>query len=99
MLLRIRLGKGPKVNRRRAPNRRAALAAAAILTPTSLLASIFAAWRIAAGLDWTASFAIPTGPFSHWEVWLGMAALLQAGSRLLNRYGKSEQAAPTAGPK
>ena len=39
------------------------------------------------------SFAIPSGLFSHWQVWLGAAAGLQLCSRVLNRYGKGGDAA------
>jgi hypothetical protein len=31
--------------------------------------------------------------FSHWQVWLGAAALLQVVSYLLNRYGSGGDAA------
>ena len=61
--------------------------AAALLTPGALMASVLAAWRIAADLNFTNRFAIATGLFSHWQVWLGAAAALQLCSRVLNRYG------------
>jgi len=68
-------------------HRRFALVAAALLTPGALMASVLAAWRIAADLNFTNRFAIATGLFSHWQVWLGAAAALQLCSRVLNRYG------------
>lgn len=88
MVVRIRFGKGPKVSRRRGKNQRAALALAALLTPAAFTAGVLGLWRIAADLNWTSSFAIPTGLFSHWQVWLGAAVALQLCSRVLNRYGK-----------
>lgn len=88
MVVRIRFGKGPKVSRRRGKNQRAALAVAALLTPAAFTACVLGLWRIAADLNWTSSFAIPTGLFSHWQVWLGAAVALQLCSRVLNRYGK-----------
>jgi len=88
MVVRIRFGKGPKVRRKRGKNQRIALAAAALLTPAALTACVLALWRIAADLNWASSFAIPTGIFSHWQVWLGAAVALQFCSRVLNRYGK-----------
>jgi hypothetical protein len=88
MVVRIRFGKGPKVSRKRGKNQRMALAVAALLTPAALTACVLAVWRIAAGLNWTNSFAISSGIFSHWQVWLGAAVALQLCSRLLNRYGK-----------
>jgi uncharacterized membrane protein AbrB (regulator of aidB expression) len=67
---------------------------AALLTPAALMASVLAAWRIAADLNFASRFAIPTGLFSHWQVWLGAAIGLQLCSRVLNRYGHgSDQAA------
>jgi hypothetical protein len=59
-----------------------------MLTPTAAMASALALWRVAADLNWASSFAIPTGPFSHWQFWLGAAVALQICSRLLNRYGR-----------
>lgn len=70
-----------------------ALVVAALLTPIGLIAFVLAIWRVAADLNWANSFAIPTGLFSHWQVWLGAAALLQAASYLLNRYGSGGDAA------
>jgi len=88
MVVRIRFGKGRRLAQRPAkPNRRLALAAAALLTPAALMASVLAAWRIAADLNFASSFAIPSGLFSHWQVWLGAAVALQLCSRVLNRYG------------
>jgi len=89
MVVRIRFGKGLKVGRKRRTNKRLALAVAALLPPGAFLAGVLGAWRIAADLNWTNSFAIPSGIFSHWQVWLGAAIALQFCARLLNRYGKS----------
>jgi hypothetical protein len=66
---------------------------AALLTPIGLIAFVLAVWRVAADLNWANSFAIPSGLFSHWQVWLGAAALLQVVSYLLNRYGSGGDAA------
>jgi hypothetical protein len=88
MVVRIRFRKGPKVSQKPRKNRQVALAVAALLTPATVLASVFAMWRIAADMNWTNSFAIPSGLFSHWQAWLGAAILLQLCSRLLNRYGR-----------
>jgi len=88
MVLRIRFGRGRALGQGLAkPNRRLALATAALLTPAALMASVLAVWRIAADLNFASSFAIPSGLFSHWQVWLGAAIALQLCSRMLNRYG------------
>ena len=89
MVVRIRFAKGPTLGSRRTDgNRKAALAVAALLTPAALMASVLAIWRIAADLKFANNFAIGSGLFSHWQVWLAAAALLQLCSRMLNRYGK-----------
>jgi len=90
MKVRIRFGKNSKVGRKRGKNRRLALVAGALLTPAALVAWVLGLWRIAADLNWTNQFAIPSGPLSHWQVWFGVGALLQWCSRILNRYGKRE---------
>jgi hypothetical protein len=89
MVVRIRFGKGPKVGKKRRKNQRIALAVAALLPPAALIAGVLGAWRVAADLNWTNSFAISSGIFSHWQVWLGAAIALQLCARGLNRYGKS----------
>jgi len=93
MVVRIRFARGPKVGRKRRKNKRVALAVAAILPPTAFTALVLALWRIAADLNWTSSFAIPSGIFSHWQVWLAGAIALQLCARALNRYGKSGDSA------
>jgi hypothetical protein len=93
MVVRIRFAKGIKLGRKRQKNRRMALVLAALLPPSALAAAILATWRIAADLNWTNSFAISSGIFSHWQVWLGAAVALQMCARALNRYGKSGDAA------
>jgi hypothetical protein len=94
MVVRIRFGKSSKLGRKRQKNRRVALLLAALLPPSALAAAVLALWRIAADMNWTNSFAISSGIFSHWQVWLGAAVALQMCARALNRYGKSgDQAA------
>jgi hypothetical protein len=93
MIVRIRFGRGAKVGRHGRGSRKFAGALAVFLTPAAVLATVLALWRVAADLGWTGSFAISTGLFSHWQVWLGAAAVLQLCARLLNRYSKSEHTA------
>ncbi len=92
MVIRIRFGKGPKIGKRRG-SRRFATVASALLTPIAALAFVLACWRIAADLNWTGSFAFPNGFFSHWQIWMGAAVLIQLCSRVLNRYGRNGGAA------
>jgi len=88
MVLRIRLERGVHIHRRDGKNRHLALALAGLLTPAALMAGTLAVWRLAADMQWTSEFAITTGPFSHWLVWMGMAAGLLFLATRLNRYGR-----------
>jgi hypothetical protein len=96
MVVRIRLGKGRKPVLKKARRRRIALGVAALLTPAALMALVLAVWRLGADLRLTGSFAIPSGLFSHWQVWMGTAALLQFCSFALNRYGRDTTSARQA---
>ncbi|MBK9169846.1 MAG: hypothetical protein IPM24_20630 [Bryobacterales bacterium] len=87
MIVRIRLGRGPVFRRKKGKNRHLALGFGALLTPAAVIASIFGLWRLAADLQIAQEFGISTGLFSHWQVWLTVAALLQWGAWMLNRYG------------
>ena len=99
MLVRIRLGKGAKVERKNGKNRRLALAFASILTPGAVMAAALGIWGLAAGPNWVSHFAIGSGLFSHWQVWVAFAAVLQTGAHLLNRYGRGgkQVTAPASG--
>jgi hypothetical protein len=57
------------------------------------MAFALGSWRIAADFQWANHFAIASGVFSHWQVWLGAAAFLQFCAYALNRYGRND---PTA---
>ncbi len=91
MRVRIRFARRTRTATRK--NQRIALVVAALLTPAAAIAAALALWRIGADLNWANSFAIPSGIFSHWQVWLGVAAALQLCSRILNRYGKGRDRA------
>jgi len=100
MVVRIRFRIGPNVSRNRRRNRRLAMAFASFLTPASVMAAALGVWGLAAGPQWASNFAIRTGLFSHWQVWLGSAALLQTVAYLLNRYGRTadRKVSPQARP-
>ncbi len=93
MLVRIRFSRHSVVSRNRKENRRHALALAALLDPAAVMALALGLWGMAAELKWVGSFAISSGVFSHWETWLGAAALLELCALALNRYGKNGGAA------
>jgi hypothetical protein len=65
-------------------------ALAALLTPSALVAFTIFFWSITAELHLTTNFFVPTGLFSHWQVWLVAAAVLLLAARLLNRYAMRE---------
>ena len=90
MRVRIRLARGPTLKHKRHKNRHVALALSALLTPAALMACALGLWRVAADLNLTGQFAIPAGFFSHWQVWLGLAAVLECVSIGLSRYGRAE---------
>lgn len=90
MVVRIKFRRGPRVGRKRRRNKRFALVVGALLPVMALTAGVLAVWRIASDLKLSGSFAISSGLFSHWQVWMGGAVLLQACAFALNRYGKSE---------
>jgi hypothetical protein len=95
MIVRIRFGHSAKVGKKPRRRRRFAAAVAGLLTPAAVLAAALAIWGVAADMNWTGSFAISTGLFSHWQVWLGAAAVLQVCAHLLNRYAKAGETAAT----
>jgi len=89
MLVRIRLNAGPKVTKKRRKNRHVALAMASLLTPAAVMAFVLGLWRLVADLKVTGEFPITSGIFSHWQVWVTAAALLQLCALVLNRYGSA----------
>ncbi len=52
------------------------------LSLASVVALLAALWRLGYDLDWTERFAIPQGLFSHWQVWLALAVLLQVAAAI-----------------
>lgn len=88
MKVRISLRVSPSFARRLARNRELASVAAALLTPAAAMALVLGVWRLGADLKWTGEFAISRGIFSHWQVWIAMAGLLQTCASILNRYGR-----------
>jgi hypothetical protein len=93
MLVRIRFGRGRQVQRSKGKNQKLALALSALLTPAAVMASALGVWRLASDMQWAGEFGISSGVFSHWQVWLAFAALLQFVAWALNRYGRSHDQA------
>jgi hypothetical protein len=87
MIVRIRLQQGRPIERKPGKNRHVALACAALLVPTALMAYVLGFWRLASDMGMTGEFAI-TGAFSHWQVWIAVAAAVHLAASTLNRYGR-----------
>jgi hypothetical protein len=90
MRVRIRFSQGPKVRRKGRKNKHVALALASLLTPAAVMACVLAFWRLTADFKVTNKFPITHGLFSHWQVWVSGAAVLQLCAVALNRYGNSQ---------
>ena len=87
MMVRIKLQKGPPIQRKSGKNRLVASAIGTLLVPVTLMAYILGIWRLASDLGMAGEFAI-SGLFSHWQVWIAIAAALHIASSSLNRYGR-----------
>jgi hypothetical protein len=98
MIVRIRFGRGPRVERRKGKNSRVAWLAAGLLTLGSVNCLILGIWRLGIDLGWTTNFVFADGLLSHWQVWFAAALILQASAWKLNRYGKPAEELPEEMP-
>lgn len=62
-----------------------AQALSAVLSPIAAASVALALWRIGQDMGFAANFFISEGPFSHWQVWFGLASTLLAVVVYLNR--------------
>jgi len=69
----------PRIESAIAGSRTAANLVVALSTPVALVALVLALWRLTADLGWTDAFFISDGLFSHWQVWIVLAAFLKIG--------------------
>ena len=88
MKLRIRLGTGPPIQRKRGKNRQLASVGGALLIPAALMAYVLGFWRLASDIGMAGEFGI-RGMFSHWQLWMALAVFLHLAASILNRYGRS----------
>src|SRR3954466_12463151 len=82
MTLLIRFPQGKLVDQHRGKGRELAIASASLLTPVCVMAYVLAFWRLAADLG-MARDGSSQGLFSHWQLWLMIAAGLQVTARNL----------------
>jgi hypothetical protein len=87
MVLRIRLPQGRPIQRKPGKNRHVASALSALLVPVALMAYVLGLWRVASDMGLAGEFPF-SGLFSHWQVWIPLAALLHIGSSALKKYGQ-----------
>jgi hypothetical protein len=87
MFVRLMLKRGRPLLRKPGKNRHVALGLAALLTPAALMAYVLGFWRLAADIGVAGEFGI-TGVFSHWQIWILIAAVLHLSGYVLNRYGR-----------
>ena len=90
MVVRIRLRYGSAARKTIAWNRRLALMLSTLMTPVALMAWALAGWRLAADLQWTGEFAIRSGLFSHWQVWIATGLAIQFAAFLLHRFSQRD---------
>ena len=90
MVVRIRLSYRDTLRKTAVANRHAALVISSLLTPVAVMAWALGFWRLAADLRWTGEFAIASGIFSHWQVWIAVAIALQFGAFFLHRYARRD---------
>ena len=86
-MVRIKLQQGGPVQRKTGKNRPVASAIGTLLIPVALMAYVLGIWRLASDLGMAGEFKI-TGLFSHWQVWIAIAAAIHIASASLNRYGR-----------
>jgi hypothetical protein len=90
MVVKIRLNYAPALKRSTAWNRQAALVASSLLTPVAVMAWALGFWRLAADLGWTGAFAITSGFFSHWQVWMAIGVVMEFAAFLLHRLARAD---------
>jgi hypothetical protein len=73
--------------------RRAAADPLAFLIRSLALASgVLGVWRLGNDLGWTQDFFIAAGVGSHWQIWLALAAALNAAANFIQRAARRTRA-------
>lgn len=98
MVVRIRFGFGPLVTRRKGKNSRAAALAASLLTLIAICIGSLGVWRLAQDVSLAGNFFFSDGLLSHWQVWIGAAAIVQYLGWRLTRYANNAAAAHDVEP-
>lgn len=86
MVVRIRLTKGRPLTYKSGKNRKFALAFGGLLVPFAVIAYVMGVWRLAADMGAAGGMGLE-GVWSHWQVWLPLAALAHLVATTLTKYG------------
>lgn len=65
-------------------------ALSAFAAPAAGMMYALALWRVGSDLDWAGNFAIESGLFSHWQVWIALGALTQFAGSALARFARQQ---------
>lgn len=87
------------VSRRKGKNGRIATLAASLLTLVSICLLSLGIWRLLQDLDMAGNFIYSDGIFSHWQVWLAGAAVVQYLGWRLTQYAKKAREEAEAAPE
>jgi hypothetical protein len=79
--------------RKRPPNTPVWAATSALLPPSAAIACALGLWSLGADMGLARQFDL-SGVFSHWQLWIVLAAVIQLASRMLVRYGAAQRPQP-----
>ena len=94
VILRLRTASETVIVPGRPANRRLAGGTAPVLGLAAIAGFAVCAWRWGNDLQMLESFPFVEGVFSRWQVWFGLALLLQTLSSLLGSYGRQAARQP-----
>ena len=98
MIVRIRFGRSPRVEKRKGKNSGVAWLSAVLLTIISVCCVTLTVWRLGVDFGWAGDFVFPdTSLLSHWQVWLVLSIGIEFAAFRLNRYGKVPETAAGVG--
>jgi hypothetical protein len=76
---------GPVLRQTATWSQSAAAPVSFLIRSFALAAGVLGAWRLGSDLGWTQDFFIATGAWSHWQIWLALAAALNAAANFILR--------------
>jgi hypothetical protein len=70
----------------------AAGAVSFLIRSLALASGVLGVWRLGIDVGWTQDFVISAGVWSHWQVWLALAAALNAAASFVLRAARRDDA-------